>query len=217
MWSAKQHKEIQERQRREQEKEIEYSQYVVSEDKIRCEIYEQEQNDRKKSEKDIMKENLKLAEDRRMRRRKETEKEKELEANEANFLETSPLFTEETDFAQSDLSEVRARPDHFKGFSPAKNKAIFDENASVFHEKQMLMKAEKEMENEWALQQTEMLEKMEELDVARKQSIAQDNQILAEAIRIQREELKEKQLKMTSDRFGSIGVGFFQKFGTSCR
>jgi len=43
------------------------------------------------------------------------------------------------------------------------------------------------------------------------------NKLQTEDIQRQRAELKAKQQKMKEDKFGAIGEGFFQGFGTSCR
>ena len=217
MWCAIQQKEKRDELNQEAEKEHEYSQYVIAEDELRCEIYKEEKAHRAEIEANIMIENLKLAEERRIREQDEKKREKELEAAENMFVEKSPFFCEETDYAKSMLSESRVRPDHFKGFCPKKSKAIIDANVSVAAEKDLFIKTEYQREQKWASHQAYIIEKLEEIEEARNKSIEEDNKIQAETIMTQREELKEKQRIMERQRFGEISNGFFQKFGTSCR
>jgi len=73
------------------------------------------------------------------------------------------------------------------------------------------------IEQGWAAKQSEMVLRMEEVEKKKRQLVAEENKIQADTLKTQREELKQKQIKMEQDRFGSIGNGFFQKFGTSCR
>lgn len=216
-WCERHRQEKETEAKREVEKENEYSQYVIAEDKLRCEMYEQEQSMRAKQDLDVMVENLKLAEERRARMKAETEMEKQLEKAEATFVQTSPLFCEETDFAKSALSDNRVRPDHFKGFSSKRCKAIIDANADVVVEKEKLTELKRQQENDWATQQAEMVRKMEEVEVERNLLIKQENEIQSKTLKLQREELKKKQDTMEREKFGAIGHGFFQKFGTSCR
>lgn len=216
-WCEKHRKEKEEELQKEVTEEEAYSQYVISEDKLRCEIHEQEQSLRSKENVDVMLENLHLAEERRARMNAEKEMEIQLEKAETKFVQTSPLFCEETNYAKSALSEKRVRPDHFKGFSLSRSKEIIDENASVVVEKKKLVEAEKRREHEWAIQQDEMIKKMVEIETERNLVIKEDNEIQANTLKLQREELKLKQEAMEKEKFGAIGRGFFQKFGKSCR
>lgn len=195
----------------------EYSNYVISEDDIRCEIYELEKLDRARKEREVMVENMVLADEKRKRISLQLQREKELEVAEMTFIQSSPLFCEDTEYAKSTLSDNRVRPDHFKGFNTEKCKAIIAANASVAEEKALSLQCEQELEAQWATQEANMIQKMEEMEVVRKQLIKEDQKKQAEIITKQRQELKEKQDRMEKDRFGAIGVGFFQKFGTSCR
>lgn len=216
-WCDKHHKEKEEEFQMNTEEENEYSEYLLAEDKLRCEMHLHEQSLRTKQDMDVMMENLKLAEERRARMEAERETEKELEKNETNFVQTSPLFCEETNFAKSALSDNRVRPDHFKGFSSARNKAIIDANAKVVEEKQQIIELERQQERNWAVQEAEMINKMEEIEIERNLLMKQDNEMQARTLKLQREELKAKQDAMEREKFGEIGFGFFQKFGTSCR
>lgn len=217
VWCAQKKQEKQDEINQEVEKENEYSQYVIEEDELRCELYNQEKAHRSEIEASIMMENLKLSEERRIKEQEEKEREKELEAAENMFVGTSPFFCEETDYAKSMLSESRVRPDHFKGFSPKESKAIIEANISVAAEKDLLIKTEQQREQEWALHQAYIISRMEQMEETRNKSIEEDNNIQAETIMAQREELKEKQKAMEREKFGEIRNGFFQKFGTSCR
>jgi hypothetical protein len=208
---------MQDRLREQEKTEKDYSQYVIAEDKIRCEMHEQEKLNRAKKEEEIMMENLKLAEQRRIRKQEEKQRDKELEAAETRFVNTSPLFSEETDYSKSALSDLRVRPDHFKGFSLLKSKAIIEANASVAAEKEYFIGLEQQREQEWAEREADMIQNMEEMEMARKTLVEEDNKIQADTLRAQRAELKEKQRKMEKEKFGDISIGFFQKFGTSCR
>jgi hypothetical protein len=217
VWCSKEQKEKQHRIGKEAEKQKEYSKYVIAEDNIRCEMHEQEKRERAQKEMDVMMENLRLAEERSIRRQEDDRRDKELEAAETSFFQNSPLYCEETDYAKSALSDLRVRPDHFKGFSPKRSRAIIDANASVAAEKELLMKMEQDREQQWAVQQAETIAKMEEIEMTRNALVEEENKIEARTLKAQREELKEKQRKMEEDKFGAIGLGFFQKFGTSCR
>ncbi len=180
-------------------------------------MHNQEKSLRTKQDVDVMLENLRLAEERRARMKAEREMEKELEMAEKSFVDHSPLYCEETNYAKSAMSDNRVRPDHFKGFTSSRSKAIIDSNAAVIIEKEKIMAREKQLEDEWAKQQEAMIKKMEEIEMERTLVLKQDNEVQARTLKLQRQELKMKQQAMEKEKFGAIGRGFFQKFGTSCR
>ena len=211
---------IQERENKiveEQQKQNEYSKYVMDEDKLRCQMAKEEQGHRQEVENMVQMENRRLAEERQGRQRETQEKERLLEDSETRHVITSPFFCEETDYAQSVVSEHRVRPDHFKGFTTERMNSIIEANDSVVAEKEALRREEDMIEQGWAAKQSEMVLRMEEVEKKKRQLVAEENKIQADTLKTQREELKQKQIKMEQDRFGSIGNGFFQKFGTSCR
>ena len=132
---------------------------------------------------------------------------------------SNPFLSEETDFSYKTSTKdgSKFQPDHFKGFSKDQIKYIFEENDAVLAEKRKLKRDADEEKKDWDQFQASVIEEMEKAEIERQLRVKHDNHIQAETLKLQREELREKQAQMKKDKFGAIGEGFFQKFGQSCR
>jgi len=129
----------------------------------------------------------------------------------------SAFLNEETDYGVSALASHRLRPDHFKGYNKEQRLYIFKDNERVHREKIQADERNADEEMAWAAHQervSRMMEAAEQQDKEHKDYI---NQVQAQDLEEQTIELKAKQQKMKEDKFGAIGEGFFQGFGTSCR
>jgi len=202
---------------KEKREKDDYSKYIIEEDQMRCNIAEDEERHRRDVMRSVMLENKQLADARQKKKQEIYEQEKQNDYEETKAVTTSPFYCEDTNYAKSAISDHRFRPDHFKGFSPETLKSIIANNDSVVEEKNTLQEEERIREDFWAEKESQMILQMEEAERHKKLLQVEENKVQSETLTKQREELKQKQLQMKEDRFGSIGQGFFQKFGTSCR
>lgn len=216
-WCHKGVDEKENKARQDKQKEEDYARCVIEEDKLRYEVALEKQQERAEIQASVNSDNQQLSNERRKQMLENQNEAKRLEGEEMKYVLTSPFFCEDTNYAKSALSGHRVRPDHFKGFSNGQIKEVFQLNDEVVKEKEALRMEEKALENKWAMQQMELIAYTEEMEKRKQDNIANENKIQAATIQIQREELKQKKAQMNQDRFGSIGYGFFQKFGTSCR
>lgn len=216
-WCSRGIYERETKRRQEEETEEDYAKYVFEEDKARCAVACEEQNHRKKVQRAVMEENLRLANEHQRQKVKHVEQERRLEEKETRHIFASPFFCEDTDYARSAVADHRVRPDHFKGFTKEEIKHTFMENDNVVAEKEELKRCTEDMEKDWAMEQNKMVEQMDTMERRKQEAIASENKLYIETINKQRDESKQKKQEMDRDRFGAVGNGFFQKFGTSCR
>jgi len=209
-WCAKQLNEKRQIDNAEQVKEKKYSEYVLAEDTLRCEMARTEKSHRSELEASVKSQNIELAFKRR-------EEEKRLRALEIKEAQSSLLLFEETKLSENALDVHRVCPDSFSGFSKVQVQTIYRENALLGKEREKKRDEEKLIEEQWSRHQEELVKKMEECEMLKQEMIEKENCVQAEVLRVQREELKKKKELMAKERFGSIEQGFFQKFGTSCR
>ena len=94
---------------------------------------------------------------------------------------------------------------------------IYKQNEVDVRIKEERRQQEKEIEAAWASHQNNVLRMMEASEQGNKEQVEYLNKIQANALSVQREELKMKQEYAKKDKFGAVGNGFFDKFGTSCR
>lgn len=198
---------------RTQEKEIQkkLTKQIIEEDRIQRMSAIQEQAEYCRQNKLLMLENKHLASIKKKLQHDIISKEKEIEDEEIRNMMSSPLICEET------ISKHNFRPDHFKGFSPEKIKAIIQTNSILIQEKENSKESGFKEDKLWDQMQSAMLCQMEEAEQIKFIADEEQKKAIALTIHNQRKELKEKQLQMERDKFGEIGYGFFQKFGTSCR
>eukprot|EP00568_Trieres_chinensis_P004069 CAMPEP_0183294386 /NCGR_PEP_ID=MMETSP0160_2-20130417/2748_1 /TAXON_ID=2839 ORGANISM="Odontella Sinensis, Strain Grunow 1884" /NCGR_SAMPLE_ID=MMETSP0160_2 /ASSEMBLY_ACC=CAM_ASM_000250 /LENGTH=336 /DNA_ID=CAMNT_0025455705 /DNA_START=123 /DNA_END=1130 /DNA_ORIENTATION=+ len=194
-----------------------YNQYVVAEDEMRAEMDCAEAHRQAELTKSIEIENLELARQAQLKAKECAALNKKLNEIEVNQSQRSHFLSEDTNFAKSASSPHRYRPDHFKGFSKDQIQAIYNENDRVIEEKGKNLALKRQEEEEWSLYQGSVVQKLEEIEIERQKFICEQNRLQAAEIEQQRKELKAKQARMQKERFGSIGEGFFQGFGTSCR
>lgn len=185
---------------------------------MRCELENEKERSKTESEASVKIENIQLATRRKMERMSRERAEKDLEEAESSHVQSSPFFCEDTDYAKSVTAHHRVRPDHFKGFSKDQVKTIYEENDQVLAAKTQSKKDDEEMTKYWDQQQWQVGQLMDERENEKEKAKLANNRRQLETLKIQCEQLKEKQRNMEKDRFGSISNdGFFQGFGTSCR
>jgi len=216
-WTSHQMEEKAESVREERENAMNYDKVVLEQNAISCHQAQQDEYRRSELKRAVQAENAARAEEERRMRRLEEKQLAETHRAHVGSQHSNPFLSEDTDYAKSAISDHRVRPDHFKGFSNDQVQLLVKGNADVLAEK-MAAKKEAEMkEAEWNEYQEDLLRAAEELDrqkdEEKREQIRQQN----EELQAQREELKKKQEQMKRDRFGAIGQGFFQGFGTSCR
>lgn len=196
----------------EKEKENEYAKCVLEEDRVRCEVALDEERQRREMEISVMNENKAMAEQRR-----KSHADMKKEVYEAKYVTASPFLCEDTECSKSAASGHHVRPDHFKGFSADKLRSIIADNDRIVKERELLQQEEMRREEEWVELQNYMISQTDELEQKKLKIRDEDNKVQVQTLHMQREELRGKQQQMEKDRFGGVGNGFFQKFGTSCR
>lgn len=216
-WTALQIQDKNKIQNTEVEKEKQYSEYVLAEDVVRCNIENEEEQYRENIAKSVMAENFELSKQRKLEKQCREEEDRAMEALEVLNVQTSPFFSEETEYDESMLTDCQARPDHFKRLRKDQIKSIYESNALLAAERDKCQKQEQKYEEDWAKHEAEVIRQMEDHEAEKQQIVMEENRQQGEELESQREELKQKQLMMKKDRFGSIGSGFFERFGTSCR
>lgn len=216
-WTALQIQDRNNRREVEADMEKKYSDYVLAEDVARCTIANEEKQYRESIAKSIMIDNIELSKKRQAEKRFRDEEDRKMEATEVLNVQASPFFSEEGGYDKSILEDCQARPDHFKGLRNDQIKSIYESNALVAAERDEIRKQDQIYEDNWAKHEAEVIRQMEEHEVEKQQITMEENRLQAEALTTQRKELKQKQQQMKKDGFGSIGKGFFEKFGNSCR
>lgn len=203
------------RKRRMQEKELEkqIASQILEQDQIRCKIALEEEAEQCRQNKLIMVENRHLAEINVKLQECINRKEKGTENEETKMICSSPYFCEDI----CSENQFHQTGDHFKGFSPEKIKEIIQSNSILLKEKESSKRREIEKEQLWDQMQNRMLHQMEEIEQIKLDAKKEHQKAIFLTIQNQRKEFKEKQMEMERAKFGEIGHGFFQKFGTSCR
>lgn len=188
--------------------EREYTKQVQEEDIFRGRLERERKRQNLNQDVKVKGENKKIAEERKMRMVEMQLAEKALEEMESHHVSTSPLYTEI-------ISPKRIGPTDFKGFDKEEVSFIIRSNEALLSEKMKMKDADIQREKEWVSQQHYMARQMEEMELARKKAIEEDNRIQLEILNAQRKDFDKKKGEMRKDRFGEIGNGFFQKFGTA--
>ena len=132
-------------------------------------------------------------------------------------MRKSAFLNEDTEYGKSALADYRVRPDNFKGYNKEQIAYIFKGNQKVQMDQMEQKQKEIEEDMAWAAHQENVSRVMEASEQQDKEHRDYMNKLQTEDIQRQRAELKAKQQKMKEDKFGAIGEGFFQGFGTSCR
>jgi hypothetical protein len=212
-WCSQGFRERSDKYNDEKEKENEYAKCVVEEDRVRCEVALDEERQRRELEVSVMIENKVMAEQRRKRHADV----KRVRINAEKNVTASPFLCEDTEYSESAAFGHHVRPDHFKGFPADKLQSIVADNDRVVKEREFLHQEEIRRKEEWVELQNRMISQTEELEQKKLKIRDEDNKVHVQTLHLQREELREKREQMEKDRFGDVGNGFFQKFGTSCR
>jgi len=216
-WTALQIQDRNNRRDVEAEKERQYSEYVLAEDVARCKIANEERQYRENIAKSVMIDNFKLSKERQSEKQCREEEDRMMEAKEVLNVQTSPFFSEETEYDKSILADCKSRPDHFKGLKREQIKSIYESNALVAAEREGNRKQEQKYEEDWAQHEAEVIKQLENYEAEKQQDTIEENRLQANVLESQREELKQKQRQMKKDGFGTIENGFFERFGRSCR
>ena len=213
-WCNEQVEEKRQKEKRDKQAIDEYAQHVLAEDAVRCDIAKEQEEAHRSCELYFRSENERLAEERRLRNQSEDEESQKLKEMETLYVQKSPFYCEDSDYGKSMLAEHRVRPDHFKGFDKDKIKSLYDENKTLLAEKEARQKNEQEMEATWAEQQAQMLEQMEAHEREKQKIDSEEIKRQIDTLDAQKKISEQKKKAAEKDRFGSIGDGFFQKFGT---
>lgn len=189
--------------------EEEYATYVLEEDILRTNAQREKEVRISLIEASVKEENKMLAEEKQKRIEQEKLAEKAFEEIELDHVLTSPLYTEERNYDGASV------PSDFKGYGKEKVELIIKSNESLLEEKLRVQQEENKREEEWSCLNNQIIQQMEVLELQRKQAKENDNKLQQEILNNQMMEQKMKQENMKKDRFGEIGYGFFQKFGTT--
>lgn len=217
-WIEQQIKEKEARKDKENKNAKAYDEMVLKRDDECCMLAQDKEAEHAQIRRDIKEDNLARARNKSSREEKEQQLSAQEELKQAHFLSSDPFLSEDMSVSQSAIAKHRFRPDHFKGFGKNRTLEIVrDGNDRVLSEQRSAKQREEDEEKKWSEYQNSLLQH-EELEEQNKQAQYEEHVAkLSSDIQTQREELRKKQEMMRADKFGAIGQGFFQGFGTSCR
>lgn len=109
------------------------------------------------------------------------------------------------------------RKDMFKGFTAAQNRTILMSNRGEVQNKRDREQAERDMDRDWALQTHVSLRAMEQANQEDRDTRGQRKEAHLNMLRQQIEDQARGRREWETARFGAVGEGFFQGFGTSGR
>jgi len=212
-WCAAQMNEKRQKQRNEDAANIAYAKYILAEDEMRGALALEDTKLRSSFAKAVQCENLRRSEEIMSRNIKGVDKYR----REDDETQSPTLPSEGVPVLNSASAESRHRSDEFKGFNRDVIEKIYRENSKVIDERRGKEREEMEYEKKWSDHQKKAIAELEAVEEERLAEVKRCDLQLGAQLKKQREELKEKKARMRSDRFGTVGVGFFQRFGTSCR
>jgi hypothetical protein len=109
------------------------------------------------------------------------------------------------------------RKDMFKGFTPAQRIRLLQENEELLRIKRERDQAERDHANDWAVQQAMAARAMEESHLEEKYLRDVELSKHMSVLEQQREEAAQRKSQQEREKFGTIGRGFYDNFGKSCR
>lgn len=129
----------------------------------------------------------------------------------------SAWLNEDLHTSVSAVNPNRVRPDHFKGFFPQQTQAIIEMQRKQKEELQKLREQEAEAKRVYEHQQAKLTHQLivEEHNVERARK--EQAKLLAEELRRQAEEAKERKKKINEIYSGKIEESYFSQFGTTTR
>ncbi len=199
------------------QKEQEYANQVLEQDRLRFELEELVRRRREEDERQRQIENMEYARQARQRLENEMMAESEAQRLQSQYLQTCSLLTEDAMSPASGHAGHRIRPDHFKGFQKEQVKQLYEENDAVVRQKHELLAQEAENEAKWERYNADLIDRMHELEEARLRMAAEENRVHREILARQKEELDTRKAEMEKERVTEIGSEFFTRFGRSCR
>ena len=161
--------------------------------------------------------NRKLAEEKKHRAIEARKGDDEKEAVEKEYITKSPFFTEDPTKARSSLSSHRKRVTEYKGMSAEELNAIFETQEM---QRQEMVKKKKEVEMRDIYQDRITSQLYSQLEVAAVDSSAflvEQRQMLAEELKRQQVEKKQKDIEINKLYKNVPTPAFFDQFGTSHR
>lgn len=109
------------------------------------------------------------------------------------------------------------RKDMFKGFTAAQKTRILLENEELLRIKRERIATENSHANDWAIRQVMDARAMEEAHLQEKYLRQMETDRQCAILQTQREEERRRNEMSRKEKFGTIGRGFFDNFGKSCR
>jgi len=216
-WTSQQIAEKNARSTEIKEESLRYDQYLNAVDQMRGTIEDETAQEVSKRRMMVRQENENAAKWKSEERQRLSQLNDQLNDMEADSMRKSAFLNEDTEYGKSALADYRVRPDNFKGYNKEQIAYIFKGNQKVQMDQMEQKQKEIEEDMAWAAHQENVSRVMEASEQQDKEHRDYMNKLQTEDIQRQRAELKAKQQKMKEDKFGAIGEGFFQGFGTSCR
>ena len=216
-WISTQLDEKDSRLRNEKEANAAYDCEIISKNIESCRLADEEEQRQAVLRREVCAENILRAKQRKDDQEAYNRKKVQDDRQQSDYLQNNPFLCEDLSVATSVVASHRYRPDHFKGLNKEQLKCISQGNAEVLTEKRLLLEQQRQSESEWAQREQKYLMQLEKQDHIKYEKKSETIKIQMEELQLQRKELKAKQEAMKRDRFGEIGQGFFQGFGTSCR
>ena len=192
--------------RKEAEENLKYTKFMAKQNNFLLKDSKDKVHTKIQIVKSVQEENFKLSKQNKLKNQIEKECEQQLEKEVVSKALNCPLLGEKT-----------IRKDHFKGFDKEALESIQRGNQQVIYEKNRIMQQQNHNEKQWAVYEKNVQRFRETENMMNQLKVKERNNLQADILRKQREELAQKQKQMELDKFGAIEDGFFNKFGTSCR
>ena len=193
--------------KKEEEENLKYTKFIEKQNNFLMKDTKDKVEQRIEALKSVQADNFELSKQNKEKCEVEKETIGQIEKEVVSMSLSCPLLGETT----------TRRGDHFKGFNKEKLKDILRGNQQVLHEKSMIMQQQEQYDNQWATYERNVQRHRETENIMNQLKVKERNNMQAEILKAQKDELAQKQKKMEIDKFGAIEDGFFNKFGTSCR
>jgi len=197
------------------DEEERYANYVKMLTERRGVLEDEEADDRKQWRLSVARDNMNLSVQKEQNRKLAAEREFEEKSAEVDYQLGTSLLCEDTSVAFK-TSDGRVRRDGFKGYSKDQVALFYKENSDLI-EKKKADQAANDQEAAWVEHSSTLRYLMEENEAQRR---AQAQSALMDQRTFVQKQAEEERLRKTqreADRFGSVGPGYFDGFGTSVR
>jgi len=161
--------------------------------------------------------NKQLAEEKKLRMISAKEMETEAEKVEKEYITKSPFFTEDPSKAQSSVSKHRIRVTEYKGMSNDELEKIFETQQEQRIEMEEKKKEEKMFDIHHDRITSTLYSQLEVAAVDSSTFLVEQRQMLAEELKRQNEEKKQRDLEINNLYKNVPTSDFFDQFGTSHR